>query len=690
MKEDSLDNFNISQTTDKYIVMKDFIQCNLYAFQNLNLKNFSLARKAYKKCIELANKLEDGEIKLVESQLNYSISSYFCGRFIETKKVLEDAFNISNRLFQSPDILPSIPVFSLHIRVICNLIMILITFNNSHDAKYYINYLFDILQKNNENTQEKQTRLEEILYILFRITSLTKIKEDEANFINPDQSSKLEISTKNYNPAVYAFHKFLRENNSSDWFQLLAEEAENFKQLRDVNGLMFTLINQSAVNYIKTNNISETASENFEFFVSKIKEKIVGQQEKPQINSKEKNNERILVEMKLRFEIVTDFYKKLYEYEELLLSQLKSKEDETYLSNNDISHSNTENNLLNLNNRKSSTKLRENTELIREFNKGNKALIKIFLKNCSNLIDSQVIDSQTKNHIELTFKLLETQDDSLIGTNILMIDSDIIKALKHLYINLVLIRNKCTLLHSFRKFKYNTHGYSTREEHLQQKYNKNNLIFEGNLLFISEGESLHKLNFKSNGITEHYYMINPENRTLRVYKNQATRLKNEDAYKEFSFNGQIVRVNFGLLSNNIVTKYRYLSKKNKNKPWLFISFDLGERTIDLYLDESTHIKWYTGLRYFINEYSLMCEIASPCQYFFNKVKLRILYRVTNFYDKHKNDLSVQKNHSFIVIEKLQSYIKDNIGGYDELPFFKILCFFWKVRKEHPYFSENNE
>lgn len=100
-KDDSGDAFNKSATSDKYTSMRKYVEQSLLGFQQLSLKNFKAARKAYKICVEIAQQFEDEEIKLVESLLNYGVTLYFCGKFAETKQNLEDAFKKSSRILNS-------------------------------------------------------------------------------------------------------------------------------------------------------------------------------------------------------------------------------------------------------------------------------------------------------------------------------------------------------------------------------------------------------------------------------------------------------------------------------------------------------------------------------------------------------------------------------------------------------------
>lgn len=557
-----------------------------------------------------------------------------------------------------------------------------ITLNNIQDSKDYIKYLFDILAKNKEHPKEKLSKLQDILYILFRTPSLVKIREEEEILLEEDISSRIDQDSRCFSKATFAIHKFLRENNSSKWFQCLAEEADLFKNKKDVNGLMFTLINQSAVNYMKTGRISEAASDNFDFFIKNIKEKFMSPNSgtvRSALPTKEKSNEKILSEMKIRFEVIMEFYKKLLEIEENLLSEIKNKGESLLFSASVPEFKKSDMPIVN----KTGSIKEKATDPIIEFNKGNKALIKVLMKNCREFLESESVNSTVKNHIELTFKLLETQDMSVRGPNILSIDSDIIKSIKQLYFNLSLIKNKCRVLHFFRRYKKEVLGFSTRREYLEQKYERNRCYFESLFLKMSQGEAIHKVNYKSNGITEHYYQIDEEQRCLRIYKNAAAQEKNESIFTSYSFNGGIDQVVFGLSTENLINKYKYLAKKGKAMPWRFMSFDLGNKTIDLYLSEESINKWYCALKYFIEERCLLTKIPSALDYYFFKIKQRILFKLKEFYEQSKDDPAIKNKHFFVVIEKIYQYLMTNIGAYQKLPIYKLICFAYKIKGDVP-------
>lgn len=101
--EDSL-YFNTSKSTNKIIMLRDYIETNLTGFRNLKESNFAVAKKCYKKCYLIAQKIGNDSIKIVESYTNLAIACYFNGQFLECKSNLEEAFKLSSSLINDEKI----------------------------------------------------------------------------------------------------------------------------------------------------------------------------------------------------------------------------------------------------------------------------------------------------------------------------------------------------------------------------------------------------------------------------------------------------------------------------------------------------------------------------------------------------------------------------------------------------------
>jgi len=100
-KEDSI-KYRGTQFNEKTNLLSDYIQLNLLAFQYLRNRNYNSAKKSFKECINIAKQFNEfDESKHLESLVNYAISQYFCGKFIDSFSSLERAYQISSRIITS-------------------------------------------------------------------------------------------------------------------------------------------------------------------------------------------------------------------------------------------------------------------------------------------------------------------------------------------------------------------------------------------------------------------------------------------------------------------------------------------------------------------------------------------------------------------------------------------------------------
>lgn len=687
--------------------------------------------------------------------------------------------------------------------------MIYIMFNDIDSSKNYMNYLFDSIVQKNQSLYENLLKLEDVIFIFFRVKSLVEIKEitnlenkhdikehehelGKINKSNYDESklSELNHSSKiNYSKSVLAFHTFLRDGNSNPWFTCLSEEADYFKakgEKGDVNGLMFTLINQSAINFMKTGRISDTANDNFNIFMKLFKEKYK-LTEGSSITIKEKTNKEILQEYKARFELAIEFYKKLYDYEEQLKNEQKELNDflkkkvknkeSNKLKEKGIKHINDKNQhqlkkvitgelednklsheIESVDKKENSNDFIKNDDnddnidnglddfmisnfddslasfyeetmkqkIEKDIEKGNKVIMKILLKQLINIYEkdqknntlSSIINQSNEDkkeissglplsynedpvsfkHIQLSLKLLDCEDISWRGLNILNIDSEVIKSFNELLMNLCKIKEKFILLNHFKKYKLKTLGYVLRSEYVQirAKYFKD---FSANhFLSLCEGDTFLKLNYTSNGEAEHFYILDELNRNFLIFKNKKE-YDNNKKPKKYNFI-QISKIVHGLSTENAKRQFKILSKRSQEEkfkstfeydnPCNYISIVLHDRTLDFFLDDEKLKKLYYGLHYFIKENSLITEIPSVLKFNLDRLKMRIIKKLLDFYIVVKSNEKIDQNFGFsgelksymmLVLEKISTYIYNDVDGFLELPLVKVLCFYWRIKDE---------
>jgi hypothetical protein len=100
-KEDSI-KYKMTHINENTNLLSDYIQFNLLAFQYLRNRNYNSAKKSFKECINIAKQFNEfDESKHLESLVNYAISQYFCGKFIDAYSSLERAFQMSSRIISS-------------------------------------------------------------------------------------------------------------------------------------------------------------------------------------------------------------------------------------------------------------------------------------------------------------------------------------------------------------------------------------------------------------------------------------------------------------------------------------------------------------------------------------------------------------------------------------------------------------
>jgi hypothetical protein len=361
-----------------------------------------------------------------------------------------------------------------------------------------------------ETVENKVFLFKEVIYIFFRIDSLNnfyqenitnneiflknspvKLEHNEIN-LNTESNNNLEknnwkkekekdinefieddLNKKNLSKTLLCLHKFLRENDVESWIKCLQEESAYFKGVKEINGQVFTMINQYAATYYQTGKILDFKSKYLSIM------NIYGERAKEK--NREKNPEKILIEMKARIELAIDIYKKLIKKENEIF-ELYDKENNNNQKNN-----------LNSNNI-------ENDE-----NNSNKFLIKIFFKhalyqlnkqsnnNINNIDDDQNIEnslSNIKSQIELALKLLENNQFDISSINILDINSDLAKSIKILFENIKMIRNKKEVEKAFKNWKMKGLGYYKMSEKMSKSYLKSEIYFKNLKDELTKGKKI--------------------------------------------------------------------------------------------------------------------------------------------------------------------------------------------------------
>ena len=185
---------------------------------------------------------------------------------------------------------------------------------------------------------------------------------------------------------------------------------------------------------------------------------------------------------------------------------------------------------------------------------------------------------------------------------------------------------------------------------------------------LQEGEILTKINYNSIGIKEHFYKVfNDEDNDsfeLRIYPTIFDTKPN----KKINFKS-IIKVTYGIYSENIKRKFLNLNQKHINSPWLFLSIFYKNKTLDLYLEHAKLLKWFYGFYGFFKMYQCPNKICSVRYFLSNRIKLQAI-----------NNLKELSNESENLSEKDQNIIRhlSNDKGIQKFSFCKIILLYNKI------------
>lgn len=162
---------------------------------------------------------------------------------------------------------------------------------------------------------------------------------------------------------------------------------------------------------------------------------------------------------------------------------------------------------------------------------------------------------------------------------------------------------------------------------------------------------------------------------LKVYKNIAAK-SGANKFKSIPLS-EIKEILYGQNSENLIKRFKNLINKELKQPWLFISFILNKRSIDLFFDSKEKLnKWFYGFKYLIEEKYLKIKIKSTIEYVLTRMKLRMITELKELTD---NDIGNQ-HKSLLVLTQLRNFAQTNYFGFENLSFLKVLLLYVKVKK----------
>ena len=623
------DNKNRNYTKNEILI--EYIKLNKQSFQFLQNKNFALAKVYFSKTIEISKEID--HIKYIESLINYSLCLYYNNEILLSYNSLKNAYDLSSVLYEKSEEINQI--YFIHLRILCNMCLISMNLNKISESQKLFKQIISLIKEPKiPDIKIQITMLRELIYIFYRIDSLKKFQEindKNENDFNDYISKTYNSINKNIkldDKGLYYLYKSLKNNDLNYWLNYLNKEL-NKNNIKDINGYIWLLINRIIVLYYNNNegNNDIIIKNDLNTFVKIIENNLDIDCDNIDINN---NLNKIIINFKNKLNIAIQFYHEISNIE----NELQTKLNESSLKNK---------------NSKS---------------KENKILIKLLLKNSiKNLNGNNQNNNIIKNQIETALILIENNKINWELLSILNINKDLIKSIKTLFHNLLMIRIKFILRYYFHKYKQNTLGYISLKHKLKNRYIKSETYLKNQLQSLEEGSLLTKINFTSKGYNEHFFRISLiDNEYYFCVHKKISEIK---PYKVFNLE-ELYDITIGIQTDNLKNKIDN-EFMNEFKPWGIMSLWFEERTYDLYFDNDEEMnKWFEAI-YYYNKYIMGKNMERNLSYFFfNKLKLKMLYKLKNV----ENDLPI--------IEQLKYYSNLNEFEYYSLPFPKTIVLYLKV------------
>ena len=684
------DNNNLS-LQDKIVLESDYVQKNISAFRYIRNRDYIRASESYKQCLDLSNKLGNS-FKIKDSLCNYGVSLYYCGNFEEALTNLEMAFNkLSNKDINYINNKSNYLNIKLSTKIISNLIMLYLCLNNFNSAKIMIDHLSNILNSFDFIPDLQLNLIKNINYIFFRIESLVNLDEHLGG-LPRDAHHQVIIRI------MKGFHSYLKNNNIDIWINCLNSEIENLKSLKDYNGIILALMNIQTGNYIKgrenmNNNLVNNSKNKFWEILRAINSNLSNNNNE----FSEEDIDKALILIKDKMDISVQIYSLLYKKE---MNILTNKNDNININSNFNLNKTHTNNYYSINNNHISyspnnsplsspkyyknytdrtmntpnyysNNMKNNIMPISHYNNKNmnnnnklntafftKLLLKYSLKYIKKNINNPSLEKQLCSHIEYTLKFLDNEELDISYLKIEDLSPEIAKSLELLFHNLLKIYERKKLskyFYHYRKVVKKLIG--------KKKNNELNKMLQRDFMDIKRGEILTKINYNSKDTKMHYYLLDVKNNCISVFnKGGGSQPESEIYFKN------IIKIFYGVRTTNLIKKIKILP--NSDQPYLYMSFLLRSRSIDLTFSDKNVKKWFYGLYFYLTNTNRNYKIISCSNFILKRIKMKINFSLNNIGENKS-----EGDNDFYI--KLQ--IKEAIRNRNNT-FVKSILLFNKINK----------
>ena len=656
---------------EKISLESDYVQKNILAFRYIRNRDYPRASETYKQCLILSNKLGNS-FKIKDSLCNYGVSLYYCGNFEEAVNNLESAFNkLTSKDITYIQNKTDFLSVQLSTKIITNLIVLYLCLNNFNNVNIMLEHLTNILKSLDFVPNLQLSLIKNINYIFFRIESLVNLDECLGD-LPRDAHHQIIIRI------MKGFHSYLKNNNIELWINCLNSEIENLKNVKDYNGIILALLNVQTSMYIKgkenmNNNLIINSKNKFNEILKAINTNLNNENEN---EYNEEDIDRALNLIKDKMNIAVKIYNLLYNKEMLILNNYENQNfnsnfylNKTHINNNNYFSINS--NINNNHNISYSPKSSNSSKYYhsytdRNINNNNpntnntkslntvfftKLLLKYALKYIQNNIKNPTLEKQLCSHIEFTLKFLDNEELDISYLKLNDISPEIAKSLEMLFKNLLKIYERSVL----NKY-FNIYRKKVRKIKFKKGLMLLNKMFERYLINIKSGEVLMKINFNSKDTKMHHYLLDIKKNCIAVYNKSGGSEPESEIYFR-----NIIKIVYGFKTENLIKKIKYLP--NNDQPFLYMSFILRNRSIDLMFSESNIKKWFYGLYYYLMNINKNYKIFSCTNFILSRTKMKMNYYLNNIGENKsegENDYKIKFQIKGVTKNRNNTFVKSII------------------------------
>ena len=602
--------------------------------------DYSNLLSQYQIGLNIAKELND-KYKINEILINIAINEFYLGKNKESLNLLEELYN---EYINDLDNNVNNDLINLYLfcKLCSNLSLVYLSVNESDKSFEIIQNVINIIN-NQKNEKIKLYCLRFIIFILFRKKTLNDEDFDNININEINNNNNNKDNNNLTNSSINLFNSFLSYLKTGN-VQLLLDTFQDYQDLllslQDYSGILFAIFNQNIENYIlnkltktKKNNLKLNDTKvNFSALITRINlNRYLNLNESNLLkNNSISDNNKIIDKINELFNQkmikAFDIYNLLYKEENKILTNLEENNNE----NNDEDDIENEN-IINTNKKNKAQKI---------FDKNKIFYIKFLFNAAINYIKNTLNDDDdNKNKIlfqlQTTLNYINSNKIDLNLLNLNIFSQEFKNYLNFIINNLLKIYKKFLLTKFLNILKNKITKISKLSS--KKKYYKINDFYQDAFITIYNGSIITKINFNSKGTKDHFYQIDEKNDVLEIFNK--TGKEGEPPNKIIEFD-QILKIKYGICSENLKSKYKSLANKNK---WMYLSFILNNSSLDwCFKKEETLKNWFYGLQCFLRDNTQRkYKITSTTKFVLKRIKFKMISEI--------NENSEKKMKSFIKV-----------------------------------------